>query len=107
VDLSDYQSQMNYCYQLAVEKQDISQYLWDAQYVFNDLNISKTCRRDAILLSYEAENFTKLASNFSKFLERGMLMPLPCAFSITENMADITGNMISIEREIIGERQTT
>jgi len=102
VDLSDYQSQMNYCYQLAVEKQDISQYLWGIQYVFNDSNISKTCRRDAILLGYEAENFTRLALNFSKFLEMGMLMPLPCAFSITENMADITGNMISIERKIIG-----
>jgi len=94
---------MNYCYQLAVEKQDISQYLWDVQYVFNDSNISKTCRRDAILLDYEAENFTKLALNFSKFLERGMLMSLPCAFSITENMADITIDIISIEREIIGE----
>jgi hypothetical protein len=102
LDLSDYHCMANYYHRAAVEKMNVSQYLWQTKDLVDDANIFWICERDAILLSREAENFTKLASNFSLFLEKGIFLTLPCAFPITDAMARVVDEAISIEEEILG-----
>ena len=102
INLSSYKNIMNYHQQIAIEKQHMSQYLWDTQHLLNDTNLSTVCQHDALLLNYEAENWTKLSLNFLRFLERGMFITLPGALPIVEDMENTTVDIISIEKEIIG-----
>ena len=102
-NMSECLSVLNYYDQIAIEKYNMSRYLWNNQYLFDDTNISDMCRHDAILLGYEAENWTKLACSFSKFLQRGLFMTLPYALSVIKNMESVLVDIISIEEEILGE----
>ena len=101
LNLSDYHSQMNYCYQLAIEKKDISDFLWNQQYTFNDENISKICRLNSQYLNMESENFSKLANNFSKFLGKGFFINNYDAFIVLDNMLKSINNLIYLENKII------
>jgi len=86
---------------IAIEKQNMSQYLNTLQYLVNDTNISAICKRDAMLLTSEAENWTKLGSYFSRFLRSGVAMTLPYGILIIRNMERVLTDIISLEEEII------
>jgi hypothetical protein len=101
LNLSDYHSQMNYFYQLAVEKKDISNFLWNLQFMFNDSNISNICYYNSMYLNFESENFSKLASNFSEFLRQGFFIKNSNALDVLNNMEKLTNNLIYLENKII------
>jgi hypothetical protein len=92
---------MNYCYQLSIEKKDISNYLWNLQFIIKDNNISKICYNNSIYLKRESENFSKLAENFSKFLGHGFFIKNSNALYILEDMVKIIDNLIYLENKII------
>lgn len=102
LNLSDYNSQMNYFYQLSIEKKDISNFLWNIQYMFNNSNISKICYYNSIYLNYESENFSKLAFNFSEFLSKGFFITNSNALNILNNIEKLVNNLIYLENKIIG-----
>jgi hypothetical protein len=97
---------MNYCYQLAIEKKDISNYLWNLSFSINDINISKICYNNSIYLKMESENFSKLAESFSKFLGHGFFIKNSNALNILENMVKIIQNLIYLENKIINNKYT-
>ena len=101
-DMNDFQSQINYFYQNKIEKEYISNYLWDTQFLLNDNNLSKICRNNSILISNEAENSSIIAEYFTIFLKKGMLLTYPRAIIVTNNMQRILEKMIAIEEEILG-----
>ena len=87
---------------IAIQKHNMSQYLENLQYQVNDTNISDICKRDAKLLAFESENWTKLGIYFSRFLRRGIFMTLPFGILTIKQMENIVTDIISIEEEIIG-----
>jgi hypothetical protein len=101
LNLSDYNSQMNYCYQLSIEKKDISNFLWDLQFVYNDSYVSEICIFNSNVLKFESENYSKLASNFSEFLGKGLFIKNSYAFNLLNNMEKIINNLIYLEKKII------
>lgn len=101
LNLDDYNSQMNYCYQIAIEKNDISKYLMDIYNSQNFPDISELCYSNSILLKGESENFTRLSENFSKFLGNGILMKKPSALIVLNNMTDIVRNLINLENKLL------
>lgn len=101
LNLMDYHSQLNYCYQLSVEKIYISDYLLNLQYFYNDSNISRICSLNSKYLFLESENFSKLANNFSQFLAKGFLIKNSEALLILDNMLNIINNLIYLENKII------
>ena len=86
---------------IAIQKHNMSQYLYNLQYQINDTNISDICKRDAELLSFESENWTKLGCYFSRFLRWGVFMTLSFGILTIKKMENIVTDIISIEEEII------
>jgi hypothetical protein len=101
LNFSDYHSQMNYYYQLAIEKKDISNFLWNYQFRFNISNISDICYHNSIYLNLESENFSKLANNFSDFLAKGFFIKNSKANNTLKNIEEIINNLIYLENKII------
>ena len=102
-DLFHFQTSINRFQQIAIEKHNISQYLFKTYHTLSDMNLSAVCLQNAIMLEQEAENWTKLASYFTLFLEKGMFMFLPNALSFAPDMKLILEDIESIEENIIGE----
>jgi hypothetical protein len=103
LNMTDYHTMANYFCRIAIEKNDMSDYLWEKQYEFSDENLSDICKHDSKILEYEAENYTKLADEFTMFLKRGMFISLPRAILVTNKMAMITDKIIKLEEEIINQ----
>ncbi len=101
LNLSDYNSQMNYCYQLQVEKEVIAAYLRDLEQRFDDPALSELCSANADLLEQEATHCAHLADGFLLFLSRGLFISLPRAIQITDTMRDALLDMINVEDDII------
>lgn len=101
INMSDFQSMMNYYYQFILEKRDIANYLEDIQKDIEDSGLKKICQNNSILLRQEMKKFKELAENYSKFIEKGFFLTLPRAIKITDNMMRTTEELISIEEEII------
>lgn len=101
LNLDDYNSQMNYCYQLSIEKKDISNFLIDLQLTYNDSNISEICNYNSNILKLESENYSKLATNFSEFLGKGLFIKNSDAFVILDNMEKIVHNLIYLENKLL------
>lgn len=104
LNMNDYYTMANYFYRMAIEKYNMSKYLWDKQYDFCDEGLSNICRCDAKLLEYEAENYTKLADEFNIFLRKGIFISTPRAILVTNKMAVILDNIISLEEKIIDQK---
>ena len=103
LNMTDYYTMANYFYRIAIEKNDMSDYLSEKQYELSDQNLSNICKHDSKLLEYEAENYTKLADEFTMFLKRGMFISIPRAILVTNKMAIITDKIITLEEEIINQ----
>jgi hypothetical protein len=99
--LSDFQEQMNYIYQLTLEKQDVSKWLYTLSDHLDNETLSSICRHDAFLLKKEADVCERLAENFSVFLEKGIWLPFPKSLDVVSNMALLVSEMIAFEEAMI------
>jgi len=79
----------------SLDKQRASQVLWNYSY------LSPTITREAELFDMEVENWTKLYNEYSKFINREIILTNHQASSIIENMDKILDNIIAIEQQII------
>jgi hypothetical protein len=103
VNISHSLSIVNNYHIIAIEKQNISEYLLNIQHQFNDSNISQICYREAMILSNESNNWSKLAMNFYSFLRRGVFATYPYMNNLLKDMEDITSDILTNEENIIGE----
>jgi hypothetical protein len=101
LNLTDFNSQMNYCYQLAIEKNYISDYLLSIYLSNNNSTISKICYNNSMILKMQSDNYSKLAENFSKFLGRGIFINKSYGLNILDNMIGIVDNIIHLDEKII------
>ncbi len=103
VDIEDFHTQMNYIYQLSIEKNNISNFLSEMNKSTDNQEILDICNREIKLFSEESENCTKLAMAFSKFFEKGLFLSNFKAFKITNEMQMYLKNMIAIEEKLIND----
>lgn len=101
LNMTDFQTMANYFYRIAIEKRDMSDYLFEKECQFDDENLSNICRHDANILKHEAENFTKLAEEFTTFLKKGFFISIPRAILVTNEMSAIANKIIDLEERII------
>ena len=101
LNLSDFNEQMNYIHQLALEKHDVSNWLFNLSNRLDNETVSELCYHHALLLQSEAIVCERLAENFSMFLQKGVLLPYTKALDATLNMAEHVLEMIAIEETII------
>jgi hypothetical protein len=101
VNMSDFQSMMNYYYQFILEKRDIANYLENIQEDIENPELKQICQNNSILMRQEMKKFAELAENYSIFIEKGVFLSLLRAVKIMDNMMRITEELISIEGKII------
>lgn len=86
---------------IATEKKYAANYLREIKNNLTCERLIKICDHEATLFEYEAENWTKIADNYSEFRKKGIFMFLPRALNLLDIMEDIFDDIISIEEAIL------
>jgi len=92
---------MNFYYYNYIEKQNISQYLFNTYSELKDPELSELCKNEAVLFKHEAENWNQFAELFNIFVKRGILVRWLPGLLIIQKMIKVLENIITIEQKIL------
>ncbi|MFH1100764.1 MAG: hypothetical protein V1726_01850 [Methanobacteriota archaeon] len=87
--------------QIAIEKESVSQYLLSIHDELTNETLKTQCLHDAFLLQQEANQWTRLADDFARFLEKGMFMMFLRALTIIQNMYSTSETILLIETQLL------
>jgi len=101
--MTDYHAMANYFFRSAIEKRNVSNYIFEKHFEIKDISLSNICKNNSIILLYEAVNYTDLETVFTAFLKRGIFNSFPRDILITNKMACIADKINSLEERILSE----
>jgi len=87
--------------QIALEKESVSDYLMSIHTNLTNTSLALQCQHDAFLLQKEAIYWTRLADDFSRFLEKGVFMTIPRALTILRDMDDTCETILTLEEQLL------
>jgi hypothetical protein len=83
----------------AIEKKDISNHLEE------NINFSDIYQREKRLFRFESEKFRELSLLYSKFIEKNIFLKKTEALNLIREMIRVIGEIISIENDIINDKE--